>query len=482
MKFKSVQWRYLAQLEQFPCFVLERGQPWNDYGHVTRFTAYFYPDAETEWTLGVVKILQRGQDRTEPPPEFVRLDDRFCSLGQSLEFYERIQGLIGSPASEEILGALRDVVFEPGIRSAFENERGYIRSLLRASSALRALREAGALFGKPFEPPPPLSFSYRRKLAGFDAPHELSIAFEIREEWLGRAVALVGRNGTGKTALLSRLAYALSGLDEDDAAELSPQRLPISQVVAISYSAFDTFTRPRHEVGVNYVYCGLRDERDTVNLHWAMSGFATSLAELQEVNRSVQYFQLLKDSGVVDEFPQPAQLLENSASLSDWFHQQSSGHKLVLLVVANVLSRIATKSILLFDEPETHLHPHLLSSLMRLLHMLLHEYDSYAIVATHSPIVLQELPAQDIRILEREGNIPLITGYPGQSFGENLTEIVNTAFRVNEKSKNYFRILQQLVSTKSRSELDAIFREGLGLNARMALHALTVDREAEEDD
>ncbi|MBW6100166.1 ATP-binding protein [Escherichia coli] len=48
------------------------------------------------------------------------------------------------------------------------------------------------------------------------------------------------------------------------------------------------------------------------------------------------------------------------------------------------------RCLVLFDEPETHLHPPLLAVLMSALRIVLNEVDAFAIVATHSPVVVQE--------------------------------------------------------------------------------------------
>lgn len=491
MHFESEQWRYLAPFQQYPCVVLERGKPWNDFGHVTRFTAWFYPAPQREIRLGFVKILHRGRIRTELPRDFEQLDEDFCCLGQDMEFYERVHGL-GPALSRDILSGLRDVVLNPSHREPFANELGYTRSLLRSSSALLALRGARSLFGTPTEPQGapsfdefllPPNFSYRVHLDGFDLMHELEIGFQVRDEWLGRVVALVGRNGAGKTALMAKLSHALCGLMPEDSSGLSPTKPPVSQVITISYSPFDTFIRPRHQLGVSYVYCGLRDPGDKVDLRWALSTFDEALESIREQGRWEVWSRLLEVSGILEELPFSTSVAQYPGRLSAWIQQQSSGHKVVLLILARVFANIQRRSILLFDEPETHLHPHLLSALMRLLHLLLHEYDSYAVVATHSPIVIQELTARDIRIIEREGNTPFVSRYPGESFGENLTEIVNTAFRVDEKSKNYFRILRHLVNERQhRSDVAALFDPRLNLNVRMALHALTADSEESGDE
>ncbi|QAT83785.1 hypothetical protein EJ065_2202 [Corallococcus coralloides] len=483
MHFESEQWLEVASFQKLPCVFLEGGEPWNDNNYATRFTVYFVERPGEPIRLGFVKILKRGEMKTTLPGEFSRLDDSYCSLGQSVDFYERVQQLGHSVAREVLLG-LRDVVLTPTLQEAFKDEPAYSESLLRASSAHLVLKEAGRFFHYSSTPLPPPSFTYKAKFYDFAAPHELRFDFHAREKWLGRIVALVGRNGMGKTVLLGQLANELSGFPLKDSGKFTPEKPAVSQVLAISYSPFDTFKRPKRQPGVNYVYCGLRDSSDRVDPQWAVSEFDLALGDIRKLERWSLWMRLMQESGILNELPDQEQLfVEQPVAELARLTRQSSGHKVVLLILARVFASIQPRSILLFDEPETHLHPHLLSGLMRLLHLLLHEFDSYAIVATHSPIVLQELPARDIQILECEGGIPIVSAYPGESFGNNLTEIVNMAFRVSEKDKNYFKILEDLIlKQKALDAVAALFDEQLNLNMRMTLRALMKQREGSGDD
>lgn len=447
MHFEKALWIRFARPSAYPCVILERGRRWDDYGHVTRFNVYYLPSEGAEGVrLGTVKILQRGQRETNLPERFSSLDDQFCSLGQDVGFYDKVKEHLGKEVSRELLLGLKDVVFTPELYKTWADEPGFRSALLRSSSALKALREAGGLFDRPPPPPVPVQFTFRRKLPGFEAPHEVDFDFQVQAGGLGRAMVLVGRNGAGKTALLARLAYALSGLNQEDTDALSPERPRLSSIIAISYSAFDTFNRPRrrprYELGVSYAYCGLRrldpmaggnlrESRDEsrTDLTWAFSEFKASMRSIEALEREQQWMELLAQSGIFDETEPPDEMGNIDDAFMKWMAELSSGHKIILMIVTNVLARIQAGSMLLFDEPELHLHPQMLSSLMRLLHHVLEQYDSYAILGTHSPIVLQEIPARSIRIIEREGRYPLVTHYPGESFGESLSEIIHVAFR-----------------------------------------------------
>lgn len=57
----------------------------------------------------------------------------------------------------------------------------------------------------------------------------------------------------------------------------------------------------------------------------------------------------------------------------------------------------------MLDEPESHLHPPLLSAFIRSLSELLILRNGVAIIATHSPVILQEVPKRCAWILNRSG-------------------------------------------------------------------------------
>lgn len=113
---------------------------------------------------------------------------------------------------------------------------------------------------------------------------------------------------------------------------------------------------------------------------------------------------IFKESGVskiaeinlndnVDEFASPI------------FKRLSSGHKIVLLTITRLVEAIEEKSLVLLDEPEGYLHPPLLSAFIRAISELLIYRNAVAIVATHSPVVLQEVPRSCVWKLRRTGTI-----------------------------------------------------------------------------
>ncbi|HDI3254093.1 TPA: ATP-binding protein, partial [Vibrio cholerae] len=74
------------------------------------------------------------------------------------------------------------------------------------------------------------------------------------------------------------------------------------------------------------------------------------------------------------------------------FGNLSSGHAIVLLTLTKLIEEVEEKTLVIIDEPECHLHPPLLSAFTRALSSLLIERNGVAIVATHSPVIVQEVP------------------------------------------------------------------------------------------
>ena len=70
----------------------------------------------------------------------------------------------------------------------------------------------------------------------------------------------------------------------------------------------------------------------------------------------------------------------------------SSGHKIILLTVVNLVNFVEEKTLVIMDEPEEHLHPPLVSAFIRALSELMSYRNGVAIIATHSPVIVQEVP------------------------------------------------------------------------------------------
>lgn len=136
----------------------------------------------------------------------------------------------------------------------------------------------------------------------------------------------------------------------------------------------------------------------------------------------------------------------NLTKISDTLKILSSGQNILLNIITEIIKNIRYDSLIIYDEPETHLHPNAISQLTNTLYTLTEEFESFCLIATHSPLVVQEMLAKNIYILEKEQNNLYVRKPNSETFGENLTVITNEIFG-NRDVPDYFKIqLKKLVS------------------------------------
>ena len=160
----------------------------------------------------------------------------------------------------------------------------------------------------------------------------------------------------------------------------------------------------------------------------------------------------------------------------DVFRRLSSGHKIVLLTITKLIEKLQEKSLVLMDEPEAHLHPPLLSAFVRALSELLIDSNGVAIIATHSPVVLQEVPKSCVWKLRRTGAEAVSERLNIETFGENVGVLTSEVFGLEVTESGFYRILSKVASEhESYANALAYFDGQLGMEARALLMAYFVN-------
>lgn len=116
--------------------------------------------------------------------------------------------------------------------------------------------------------------------------------------------------------------------------------------------------------------------------------------------------------------------------LSTLYRKASSGHKIVLLSMTRLVELVGERTLVLIDEPEAHLHPPLAASFIRALSALLANRNGIAILATHSPVMLQEVPQECVWLLFRTGLNVDNKRRQVETFAENLGVLTREVFRL----------------------------------------------------
>lgn len=448
---------------KFP-YVTLRKDSWDDYGHKTSYDLTYHIDHNQSIDLGRLRILHRSSDTTVTPNSFMKLTENYCSFASNLRYYNRLFDL-GKTHYTKILTSLRDVAYDHDIYEEFKEVNGFKTSLFRGSESEKTLAEARNYFNEtPNIKTESFTFTFSTKLDEAASPHNITFDFSVHDYKPFRLMALIGENGTGKTKYLSRLAQSLSGLNPRGS--FDPERPLFSKIILISFSPFDSFI-PSDNLRVSYSYFGLLNEKNEIDFEKAINTFNQSLNRIIEDDRLETWKDtlsiIIKEENLLKLLPAIKNV--NNININDFGF--SSGQKLLIVILTNIIATISRDSLILFDEPETFLHPSLVSKLMSALYTLTDRFSSFSIISTHSPIVLQEIPSSSVRILERQGDIPSTRMLEIECFGENLSAITNEVFRIDSTNVNYQKHLDKMMKTLNYRQIMREFDNNLSFNARM---------------
>lgn len=468
---------------EVPSFVLAFNEGWNDFQVKTYYDLFYYDENAEGAHIGGVKIMKLNHDNKESSLEdrFTHLSEDFCSVGQSIDYYSDLKKLFERNFTS-VLFALKDAAFFPEINDKFENNSFFKGSLIRFDSAERLLREAKYLvYG--YDLSNLYSFGYDFKPKFADSPLRVTFNFDNNSESPDRIYALIGKNATGKTQLITSLPIDIAkGKNE----VFTPRTPLFSKVVAVSYSVFDSFEVPASSSSFNYKYCGLKDsDGQLVSDHALKLRFHITWKRIKYLGRMNDWKDILQnfiDSELLDSFIVPDDVVENALTVNiEEFGKvrrtMSSGQNILLYVISEIVANIRYDSLILFDEPETHLHPNAVSQLVNAISDLVNKFESYCIMATHSPLIIRELLSKNVLVIEREGNVASIRKIGIESFGENLTLLTDEVFGNRAIPKQHKIVIKKLVNDgKTYEEIVSLLESDslpLSLNALMAIRSLT---------
>ncbi|WP_421169484.1 AAA family ATPase [Aeromonas dhakensis] len=496
------------KLRRDPNSILLIANNWDDYSFKTFFQVIVYDSVGDTHDIGSIKIgyknQQSGWTVDSLDESFNGLGKEFFSLGQSEEFYSKIKSL-DSELGTEILKALNDVVYHENSWQLIKDEDVFKYSLLRDISLtsitgqFRRILEGGAI---------QTEFHFIYKLPKGPKTASLKLEFDVDpiSSPPSNIHVIIGRNGVGKTHLFDKMVKSLVGEDnttnkvgsffwnpsypyDDNSSDI------FSGVVSVAFSAFDPFDpipeKKDKSQGIRYSYIGLKRStnrggergtpmsRDMLTNEFVNSVFALISKENSKrwlaAIRGLESDPLFRDLSLSNDFIGcHDEDLKNIARST--FNRLSSGHAIVLLTITKLVEKIEEKTLVFLDEPESHLHPPLLSAFIRTLSDLLSHRNGVAIIATHSPVILQEVPSSCVYKISRSGLIATATRPPIETFGENVGVLTREIFGLEVSESGYHQLIkQELAKGSSYEKILRIFDGHLGSEAKGVLRSLILE-------
>lgn len=459
------------------CVVLTNSE-WDDwFTYSTVYTVQYFDGEGSLFFIGSIKIGQFGmanQRRPSLPDSFEILDEQFFSLGQDDTYYETLNSY-GVDFRDEVLNALKDIALDEELYKKALDENVTKISLLRYVSPSSVEGQFRRLATGNAELTP---YNFKFTLPGHSkslvGDMVLDFNVEPKSNPPTNIHVLIGRNGVGKTHLFNSMISTLlednrrsggNGFFTDSNEKL---KNPFSNLISVSFSAFDE-TNPVIEKRdktkyMNYSYIGLKREEKYNDKPKSPTILKNEFVKSVEkciiqgkIKRWTNAIIKLESDPVFSESEVSKIILiedknEFKKQSSIIFNRLSSGHKIVLLTVTRIVETIEERSLVLLDEPEGYLHPPLLSAFIRALSDILIQRNAVALIGTHSPVVLQEVPQSCVWKLRRHGANAIAERLNIESFGENVGLLTQEVFGLEVTESGFHKILRSIADSSNNYE------------------------------
>lgn len=491
---------------------------WNDWYYWQTKYLLLYSDYKGNYiTIGEVKI---GQERMKLESECVSeeeklsyckpmiadvfdgFSDDYFSLGQTENYYETLN-LLPPGVKNAILRGMKDVSYDLNIFHKFHSHPAMTNSILREISTRHVYNSLHNL-AKGLGNSEGFRFSYLFPFADHE-DKEVRLSFSVDPNAMppSNIHAIIGRNGVGKTTLFAGFIKGVIRHEAIDDKGVGFLQVPnyddewisnpgyFTSLTLLSYSPFDKFGPVEEKEipsGLKYEYIGLMEQvnkklipKSFDTLH---KDFCDSVEECLIGARTKRWKDclvilendpLFKEVGISNL----AEVIINSTA-KEWRHKVriflgklSSGHLVTLISITKLIEVTEDRSLTLIDEPEAHLHPPLISAYIRAISHLMSERNGVAIVATHSPVVLQEVRSDCAWILNRTGKYVSANRPQIETFGENVGTLTREVFSHEVVNTGFYKMIAD--ASEDYTDFDALnthFDEKLGGEARALARSL----------
>lgn len=451
-------------------------------------------------------------------------DAPFFTMLPDMESYRKMVSELGAADAVSVLLAIHDLValteFDQRreLLEAAQKTEVFGRSFMRNSGAYFAVKNAGPILrGLDSERTGVLSqsLSINFQLAAFPNEHRLSFDFDHDGDLPKRMAVIIGKNGVGKSQALGRIAKAaLRGSESltDGAAGGRPliNRLlafaPTNEASSVfpratgenpriwyrRYSLNRSRARSDGDRVSDLIVQAARSEQSIgTRTRWEI--FSSALSAIGESGQlslvsshdSSQYVSFsslnsgpeqkrLDRFASIDLSKDPVRVIDGKG------YALSSGELSFVKFCAQVSTSVENGTLLLLDEPETHLHPNFVNRFVYLLDTLLELTGSSAIIATHSAFLVREVFREQVTILGVDEDGFVNSSRPTlKTFGADVGAISCFVFGEDMPSRLARQVKRKLIGGKKGwEEIYEKYKGELSLEVLADVRAQLEERDA----
>ncbi|EMW0955307.1 TPA: AAA family ATPase [Citrobacter freundii] len=480
---------------------------WNDFGYLSKVDiSIFSRDKEYDVLLsgyigflnsediknGKSELIRRVKKNDEINYSYEEMGDYFVMLKDMSE-YRMLVNEFGVSESKKILDCINDVISKKSdatsesIRKKAINTDIFNKSFIRESESYFTFKNAHTILsGAQYEELGNLSQNIKISYANSISEDDVSYVFNFdhNHDLPKRISIIIGENGVGKSKTLREIALAaIKGANNlvalvDPEVDSSEERIQISRLIAFSptnesKSSFPTDKRkksliwykrltlnrdPKSILNLNDVIVQLARNNEAIGYSKRWDIFVDSLNSLNENNDLVikcngenyPYIKLkeINSRGEESRLTLYSDIIPSGEPLrliNDECYPLSSGEISFIKFCVQVCLYIENGTLLLIDEPETHLHPSFINKFMALLDRLLEMTGSSAIIATHSVYLVREVFKEQVTILRRRDDGIVVSEKPRLStFGANIGNISYFVFGESEPTQILSKVKRRI--------------------------------------
>lgn len=479
------------------------------------------PKAKENKFRGVTDILRDKGYRTGDLVPAEKLPF-FFTLFPNLDTYRRGVRLFGVDGAKEYLLQLNDLVVN---KNENESKEWYERAIssgvfktgfMRNSESFFTYHNADSILdGIEYENLKAISekLNLEFKLESFQNKHCIAFKFNTSKYIPSRITVLIGKNGLGKSQALNQFVRSMLRQKDyvDNLVDMSGKykRPMINRILAIGTPGETTNTFPYRKKGQKIDYklltltrksrgkysesigerlAQLARNKGMIGKTSRWSLFKNSLGKVFDVDKLV--IKIKKEEGIengfwkiidlengyseehnlkilgnIDRNCEPLYLENNN------FYPLSSGQLTFFKFALLCCLYIENGTYVLMDEPETHLHPNLISDFVFLLDEILENTGSLAIIATHSPYFVREVSREQVHIFKSsrveidefeigsEKNITIVSPRL-KTFGADVDSISQFVFDEDIKNRLSESLLKKMAN-KTNEEFKDLIKNGL---------------------
>ncbi|MEZ8405280.1 hypothetical protein CWO23_20975 [Vibrio splendidus] len=425
----------------------------------------------------------------------------FFTMLPNMQAYRTAVSSLGPDVLDQVLSVTNDVVLYKDKKNDWLDHamatEVFKLGFMRNSEAFFAFSNADSVLGGVEEEKfdgISQNLTLKYKLESFNNDHEIKLNYEQSGYIPKRINILIGKNGLGKSQALKsfcRAALRYSDKSISLTADNVGGRPLINRLLAIATpgETQNTFpserrttqklyyrrlsltrnSRAKTTKSINEMLIQLARSEDFIGQSSRWELFLAAISKAIPIKNvviqtrekgSVKLRKLVQGGeqarlemwASVDKSSEPKILISN-----EW-HSMSSGQLTFFKFALLCCLYIENGSFVLLDEPETHMHPNMISDFVELLDSLLEETGSQALIATHSAYFVREVSREQVHVFMSENGEMSIVNPRLRTFGADVESISQFVFDEDVDNRLVDKIydkVKKLPFEQVREELEA---------------------------